>query len=679
MKKWTVSRINPDKSNKINSLSDLGPFLSEIAVARGLDSPERLIGFFNVEELSDPFLLSDMSDAVNAINSAVDSGERIAVFGDYDCDGICSTAILYDYLLSMGADVLAFVPERDDGYGLNMDTVEKLHKMGCSLIVTVDNGISAINEAKRIKELGMKLVVTDHHQPSSVLPEAEAVVNPHRQGDLSEFKDLCGAGVALKLCAALDGGGYDAVCEQYLDLCAVATVADVMPLVGENRIIVRRGIELLKNTENLGLTALMAGVDRQSISSQFISFGLAPKINAASRFGSAKTALDLLCCDDPETAEKIAADVLALNRTRRENESGVILRLVEKIDCDRKLLNSRLIIVSDRGLPHGLIGIIAARLADLYEKPTIVLSIDDDGVATGSARSVKGFNVFKCFNYCSDLFIKFGGHELAGGLTINEADIPSFIKRAEEYAENVCPIMPKPEIHADKLLRGEDIKHENAVSLLRFCPFGTGNPEPIFAMSGAQIIKIIPLTEGEHTKIVVSYDGKTAELLLFRTKTSDLNYHVGDYIDVMVNMRAEEYNGNKIVSLIVLDHRPHGIKQDNIFAAENIYERFRRGEKCELKQLLLGIPSRDEMIKVYKLIGKEPRTTLLGLYSKLIASHEEINALKLRIIIDIFCDTGLLEYRASEEKITVVPPKKKADIESSETLIKLRELTKLEE
>ena len=239
--------------------------------------------------------------------------------------------------------------------------------------------------------------------------------------------------------------------------------------------------------------------------------------------------------------------------------------------------------------------------------------------------------------------------------------------------------MPKPEIHADKLLRGEDIKHENAVSLLRLCPFGTGNPEPIFAMSGAQIIKIIPLTEGEHTKIVVSYDGKTAELLLFRTKTSDLNYHVGDYIDVMVNMRAEEYNGNKIVSLIVLDHRPHGIKQDNIFAAENIYERFRRGEKCELKQLLLGIPSRDEMIKVYKLIGKESRTTLLGLYSKLIASHEEINALKLRIIIDIFCDTGLLEYRASEEKITVVPPKKKADIESSETLIKLRELTKLEE
>lgn len=673
MKRWSVSRADKLKTKEIATKTDLSPLLSEVMVARGYDTIERLTEFFNGSELSDPFLLTDMQRAVDAINEAVDAGEKICVFGDYDCDGIVSTAVLYGYLMSMGADVVCKIPEREDGYGLNMTVVEEMADDEVNLVITVDNGISAIAEAERIAELGMKLVITDHHQPGEVLPEALAVVDPHRADCPSPFKQLCGAGVALKLCAALDGGSYDMVCEQYLDLVAIATVADVVPLVGENRIIVSRGLQLLKNTENLGILALLeqSGASKAALTAQSIAFTVAPRINAASRFGSPQTALDMLIAED-ESAEDYAAELVRLNARRKDAESDIMAAVLALIDEKPALLNGRVLTVAGKGWHRGVIGIVAARLVETYGKPALVISVGDDGEACGSARSVAGFNIFRCFEFCKDLLVKCGGHELAGGLTVAEENIPALREKIEEFAKITCSEMPKLTISADKLLCGEDLTVDNAASLSRIEPCGAMNPEPIFAVSGAKIAAIYPLKGGEHTKIELNCGGARAAALLFRVKTSEFPYKNGDLIDLMANMSLNEYKGTKSVTLRVIDYRPHGLKQERFFAAMDVYEKLLRGEEVDRAILKRGCPSRNELVEVYKYIRKTAATTFEGLYAML--SNDGMNAFKLRIIIDAFCETELLRHQPSSGKIEVLEPTARVDIESSETLKRLRAL-----
>lgn len=673
MKKWVVSRLDEAKVKKITDSTDLSRLLAEVMVARGYDTIEQLADFFNGGELSDPFLLLDMDKAVNAINETVESGELIAIFGDYDCDGVTSTAVLYGYLMSMGANVICRIPEREEGYGLSAAAVDEMYREGVSLIITVDNGISAIDEAERIKELGMRLVITDHHQPTETLPDALAIVDPHRDGCLSPFKHLCGAGVVLKLCAALDGGSYDMVCEQYLDLVAIATVADVVPLIGENRIIVSQGLRLLKNTENIGLLTLMeqCGLNPESLTSNHIAFTVAPRINAASRFGSPKTALDMLTAED-ENASDCAIELIRLNSLRKTAENGIMEEIAATVDENPEILCRRVLCFAGRGWHRGVIGIIAARLVERFEKPVVVISIGDNGTACGSARSIAGFNIFKCFDFCRELLVKYGGHELAGGLTIEEANIPALQEKIEMYAKENCERMPRAIITADKLLRGADITTESAASLSRIEPCGCKNSEPVFALSGAQILAVYPLKNGEFTKLEISYDGARAAVLMFKVKASDFEFKVGDKIDIMANMCVSEYKGVRTVTLKAIDYRAHGLKQDSFFAAREVYERFRRGESNDVRLLQKGLPTREELVRVYKFITQSGMgITYENLCAKLSAAAG-MNAFKLQIIIDAFCDTGLLRYSVSSGKIEPTVPKSRVDMESSETLKKLR-------
>lgn len=677
MKKWIVSRPDEAKVRKITAATDLSPLLSEIMVARGYDTVERLAEFFNGAELSDPFLLMDMENAVIAINEAVESGELICIYGDYDCDGITSTAVLFGYLESMGANVIFKIPEREEGYGLSMRAIDEMNEEGVSLIITVDNGISAVEESKYIAELGMKLVITDHHQPTETLPEALAIVDPHREGCPSPFKQLCGAGVVLKLCAALDGGSYDMVCEQYLDLVAIATVADVVPLVGENRIIVSQGLRLLKNTENVGLLSLLeqSGANLDSLTSTSIAFTVAPRINAASRFGTPTAALNMLLSED-ESAEGYAAELIRLNSVRKTAEGGIMDEIVASVDESPELLHGRVLVVAGKGWHRGVIGIVAARLVEMYEKPAVVISIDESGEACGSARSISGFNVFKCFDYCRELLVKYGGHELAGGLTVAVENIAALREKIEEYALENNAEMPRSTVCADKLLSGRDLTPENAASLSRIEPCGCSNPEPVFALSGALITAVYPLKNGEHTKIDISYDDARASALLFRVKTADFAFSVGDTIDLMANMSLNEYKGNRSVSLKVTDYRLHGAKQDRFFAARDVYEKFRRSEEVDRKLLERGNPTRDELVSVYKFITQKgaegAKYTYENLYARIL--NDDMNAFKLQIIIDAFCDTGLLKFYPSTGRIEPTVPKARVDIDSSKTLIKLREM-----
>ena len=671
MKKWIVNKPDNQAVSDCMKKCDLNRLVLEVLTSRGIDRFEDIIEFFNGEEMGDPFMMRDMSLAVEAITEAVNNYDLICVYGDYDCDGVTATAILYDYLLNMGANVMYYIPQRSDGYGMHIDAIEKLNEQGVKLIVTVDNGISAFDEAEKIAELGMGLVITDHHQPSEKLPKAIAVVNPHRQDCPSHYKALAGAGVALKLCAALDDGNYDMVMEQYSDICAVGTIADIVPLKGENRTIVRNGLMYLKNTENFGLNYLMdsSNTDRDRLTSSTVAFQIAPRINAAGRFGSPLTAVKALLSESEEDAEMYVDLLVSLNNERRETENKIMSEIYAFIDENPVVLNQRVLVVAGYSWHHGVIGIVAAKLLETYGKPTVVISIDEDGIGRGSARSIRGFNIFKCFTYASDYLEQFGGHECAGGLTVRESNIDGFIAKVREFAESQKE-MAVAELVADKQIVPQDFTLNNIKSLSVMEPFGAGNPEPVFAMIGATVERVFSLSQGKHSKIDVTYGQVKTQVLIFFHSPENLPFGVGDKIDLMVNIGVNVFNGKESLSIKALDYRIHGINQDKYFAAKDCYEKYLRGERLPDAFLNKMNPDRNELVKVYKTIERLGEISFDRLYMALIGP--DMNYAKLRFCVDTFAELGLAKFTASTQQVKLLPAKAKVDIESSEVLKSLR-------
>lgn len=671
MKRWKVKKANEQLASEFCRKCDLSPLTLKVMTARGCEDFQQIVDFFSEAELSDPFMIKDMQLAVDVISQAVDSYELICVYGDYDCDGVTATAILYNYLESMGANVMYYIPEREAGYGINSEAVSELAEKGVSLIVTVDNGISAHKEADEIAKLGMKLVITDHHQPSETLPKAAAVVNPHRQDCPSIYKDLAGVGVALKLCAALDGGNYDLILEQYSDICALGMVADIVPLTGENRTIVRKGLMYMKNSENLGLNFLIdkAGVKRDKLNSVAIAFQLSPRINASGRFGSPLTAVKALLSEDEEDAESYVDTLMTLNDMRKEAEADIMQQIIKHINENPEILNQRALVLAGKGWHHGVIGIVSARLLDMYGKPNILLSIDDNGVARGSARSVKGFNIFKCFTYAQELLEQFGGHECAGGLTIKEENIDAFRQKVYEFA-NAFEKMPSAVLECDLLIAPQDITIDNIKGLSAMEPFGAGNPQPVFAIAGAKVERITPLSQGKHTRLDLNYGGVRIQALMFSKRAEELIFGVGDLIDLAVNLEINEYNGRQSVTARVLDCRPRGISQEKYFAAKDCYEKYMRNEPLPPAFLNKINPSRQELVGIYKYISNVGEITADDLYMKL--NSPAVNYCKLRICIDAFTETGLVSFSPSDCKVKILPVTQKVDIEASSVLENLR-------
>ncbi len=673
MKRWTINKPDAVKSAEFCAKCDLSPLAVDVMTSRGVKTFEQLVSFFNSDELYAPDEIKDIKLAASYITKAIDAYELICIYGDYDCDGVTSTAVLYSYLDSIGANVMYYIPERSDGYGLNEEAIRKLSDMGVKLIVTVDNGIAAVNEAELIKELDMKLVVTDHHQPPEVLPDALAIVDPHQSDCPSRFKDLCGVGVALKLCAELDDGNYDIVLEQFADICAIGTVADVVPLRGENRTIVKKGLEYLKNTEKPGLVHLMelTGINREQVKSSDIGFRLAPVINASGRFGSPLTAVKMLLSDDEDEASSYAQTLVNLNKQRKQAELEIMNEIVTFINNNPELLDHRVLVVSGKGWHHGVIGIISARIMEFYGKPCFVISTDDSGEARGSARSIKGFSVFKCLQHCSEVLTKFGGHECAGGLSLREEDIERFTRLVYEYSDPIEQF-PRFTLTADKLLQPADITLPNVKGLSKLEPFGDANSQPVFAMLGVLVKKIIPLSQGAHTKIEYTYGSSFGQALFFMLRPENACFGVGDKLDLLVNLDVNVFGGNESVSVKVIDHRLHGVKQERYFAAKDCYEKLRRSESLPESFIKKIIPSREELISVYKYIGAVRETTLDTLFMRL--SGDDMNYCKLRLCIDIFAENELISFKPATGKIKWIKPEKRADLESSETLVKLRSL-----
>ena len=474
---WQIKTADPAAEQALAG-AGCGALLRRVLAARGCTDPAEVQALLGAgAELSDPFLLRDMDKAVARIEQAVENEETIVIYGDYDVDGISATAILYECLSSMGAHVRCKLPTRGTGYGLTRPALESLAEKGFKLVVTVDNGISAIEEAACAKELGLDLIVTDHHLPGETLPDAVAVVDPKRADDESPFKDLCGAGVAFKLCAALEGCEPADLLEMYGELVALGTVADVMPLVGENRTLVREGLALLQDTMRPGLQALMenAGVAGKPVTADTVSYSLAPRLNAAGRMDNAAVALKLLLCTDEAQAAGIAARLAEINTERQQTEQEVFAAAQKTLEADPARQRDRVLVVSGEDWHPGVIGIVAARLMEKYNRPAIVISLQN-GEGRGSGRAPDPFDLHGALAGCAQYLTRFGGHAAAAGVEIEEEKLPAFRQAINAWAAEHAPRHGAPELKLDAAVQLSELTLPNVQELSRLAPFGRGKP-----------------------------------------------------------------------------------------------------------------------------------------------------------------------------------------------------------
>ena len=676
LSKWNYPKENPQQSRLLQKEYGVPAIVADILTARGVSASEAG-DFIGAEcEPEDPFLLPDMDKAVARIEQALAAGEKITVYGDYDCDGVTATVILYQYLQSMGANAAWYIPERlDEGYGLNCAALDAIRADGTSLVITVDNGISAIAEAAHAADIGLELIITDHHQVGRELPGAVAVVNPHRSDCPCAFRDLCGAGVAFKLVAAMEGD-YEMALDAFGALAAIATVGDIVPLTGENRWLVRKGLSLLEYADSPGLQALLevAGLAGKPVTSQKVAFGIAPRINAAGRMGSAKLAVRLLLSEDPEQAEALAAELNQANLNRQQEEEAILARVQAAIAENPALLLDRVLVVAAEGLNHGVVGIVSAKLVSLYGKPNMILSIDGD-TAVGSARSVEGFSMFKALSACSDLLVKYGGHAMAAGLTLKTADIPAFTRRINEYAAQYHDQMPLVRQQIDHVLSAGEITLNCVSALEQLEPFGERCPQPLFLLKNCRIEGIYPMSENRHLKLKVSFGGKSIHVLYFKMSTGQFIYPVGALVDILANLELNAFRDSVSVAIRLKDIRPAGFQEVKFGNAHHYYEKLRRGEPVAGKVAQISVPATEELRFVYKLLRAKGGSQVHIDLFYLAAAADRINYCKYRLILDIFQELKLAEIPADLSSVRLLETGK-VDLESSQILTGLRSLLK---
>ena len=577
--------------------------LAGILAARGITDPaDALTLLAGEEELSDPMLLTDMDRACARILEAIDREETIVVFGDYDVDGVTATALLYQHLKGMGASVKCMLPSREgDGYGLSKNAIQSIHDKGYRLIVTVDNGISAVDEAAFAASLGVDLVITDHHLPPEALPQAVAVVDPRREDDRSPFKGLCGAGVAFKLCAALDGCTPEEMLDYCGDLAAVGTVADVMPLTGENRTLVKAGLRQLCQTDRPGFVALLdeVGLSGKPITAENISYAIAPRINAAGRMDNAVTALQLVLCEDEERAGELAHKLNEINAARQETEQEIVRAAQEQLDKEPTLLEDRVILLWGRDWHPGVIGIVASRLVEKTGRPVIVVSVDANGEGKGSGRSVQGFNLHACIGSCADLLVRFGGHAMAAGLSVREENLPELRRRLNEWAARECPVLHTPPLTCDLSIHLDRITVESVRRLEQLAPYGADNPTPVFLLEKAVVEGIYPVSEGKHSRLRLRQGNASIYAVWFGMRPEQLPYTQGDAVDAALNLSVYEAPRGAQLSGRILELHPAGLGTTASQQAA-LVQALRRGTPLTAEQKQTVAPARSDIVAVYR-------------------------------------------------------------------------------
>lgn len=580
-KKWVVSRCDKDAAATIAENCGVDPFAAFLLCSRGMTDEFEIESFLYDTDLVDPYTLPDMEKAVERITSALENGERITVFGDYDCDGVTSTALLYSYLCSRGANVDYYIPDRaTEGYGMNFAAIDLLKNRGTNVIITVDNGISAVNEIAYANENGMDVVITDHHRVGELLPDAVAIVNPHRTDSLCEFSDWAGVGVAFKLVCALDDSeGYELL-EAYGDIVTIGTVADIVPLKGENRIIVRSGVTFMNAASDNkclrpGIKALLESSGfNGTLDSSAVAFRIAPRINAAGRMGSAERAVRLLLTQNKSEADELAKEISEANTLRQSTETEITAAAVEYIENNPQIKHRRVIVVEGEGWHQGVIGIVASRLVEKYGKPCIVVSKNGD-IAKGSGRSIEGFSLYDALSYCGDTLVQFGGHVLAAGLTVKSEKIDDFRAKINEYAQNFEATVPV--LRIDCKLNPASIDGDMFDSLKLLEPFGAENPQPVFGLYNMEITSVQSMGAGKHLRMTLRRKNNFITVVMFSMPLQKFPYRVGDIVDVAVKLSENEYQGKIQISVQVKAIRFSNVDEEEIISSLVNYEDFYAG------------------------------------------------------------------------------------------------------
>ena len=673
---WNIAN-RPEGPYKAMRERGVPALVAATLCARGLDSVEEANNLLSSSErqLQDPFLMKDMDRAVARIQRALDQGETIAVYGDYDVDGITSTCLLTHYLRSQGGSVTYYIPNRlDEGYGVNRQAVEHLAQEGVKLIITVDCGITAVEEVKYARDLGLDMIVTDHHECKEEIPDAVAVVDPHRKDCGYPFKDLAGVGVALKVVMALGGReNYRTLFHEYADLAAVGTVADVMKLLGENRTIVRVGLNHLKKTRRRGLYSLMleAGTLNRSINSTTVGYCLSPRINAAGRMGRAAMAAELILTEDAARADLLAHELCELNRQRQAVELDIFNQCIQRVG-EKKQYDC--LVLADKTWHQGVVGIVASRLSEKYACPSFMIHLSGH-TGKGSCRSWGGFNLFAALEECSDLLLGFGGHELAAGFTIEEDKIPAFRKRMNVCVQRFLGGRPAASaLDVDVVLRRPElITLWEVEQLRRLEPYGNGNNRPLFCLLGVTLDRVQGVGQNRHLKLRFSKGTVQLEGIFFSTTAQQCPCQPGGRVDVAFYLQINEFRGSRTVQLQVVDLRPSLQSSAREEESLLLLRRLEEGESLSSREALRILPSRQQCAAAWRLLRQEITPT--GTERHYLPFLRQLSAaipgtdpfLRACFCVELFCERGLLrrEIRDEEIRLRLCPVDEKVDLEQS--------------
>ena len=671
--KYGVWNVSKPEMGSVNALVSAGyaPLTAMILSARGIGGAKEARNYLSCDcPLPDPFLMADMALAVGRVGLAMTRGEKIAVFGDYDVDGITATCLLTDFLRRHGADCVSYIPGRmEEGYGLNPIALHQLAAEGVRLIITVDCGITAVEEARLCAELGMELVITDHHECKEILPDAVAVVDPHRTDCGYPHKMLSGVGVAFKLAAALCGS-QEEVLRDYADMVCLGTVADVMPLCGENRVFVDQGLRVLQHTTRPGIAALMkeSGCAPEAVSASSIGFMLAPRINAAGRMGRIELAVELFLTEDPIRAEALAKALCELNRQRQAVESEIYDQAVAMLPAGQP---PEAIVLADESWHQGVVGIVASRMAEEYCCPTFLICLDGER-GKASSRSFGGFNLFTSLTALSGLLESYGGHELAAGFTISRDQIIPFRQQICQLAAHFyADAGPRTVLDVDCAIPPELLTIPNIDALAALEPCGNGCPKPVLMMEKMTVERISVVGGGRHMRLRLRVGHYGINAICFSTTPETASIEPGDVVDVAFNPQINEYRGERSVQMNVLDIRPSCSAPCP--GEIRRYTSLQNGTLTPQDAALL-LPDRAMLATVWRYLascGETVRESPMCLCRKIVRrSGTAMSLEQLLTCLDVFRDVGLLRSRRLHRYLTIelTPGREKADLSQSKTL-----------
>ena len=556
-KKWQIYETNESKVKEISERYNLNKLLSTILVNRNITQEEEVRLFLKPTrgDFHNPFLMQDMEKAVERILIAIEKKEKVTIYGDYDVDGITSITVLKSFLQERGLEVGTYIPNRlEEGYGLNKKSIETIAEQGCQLMITVDCGISAIEEINHANALGIETIVTDHHEAGIELPKALAVIDNKRKDSKYPFRELAGVGVVFKLIQAI-GMKLNLPEEsylKYLDIVCIGTISDIVPLVNENRVIAKLGLMLIKQTKNIGLKSILQSSGYHKIDSNTISFGVAPRINACGRMGKADQALKLFLSKNINEVTELTKGLNEYNRIRQETEKQIFESAIKQIE-EEHLYQNNSIIVGGENWHHGVIGIVSSKITEMYFKPSILLSFEEDGIGKGSGRSIPGFDLHDALMKCNDTIEKFGGHSMAVGITIRKEKFKDFTKEFEEIAKQAKVSEIVPIIKIDAKIDLNEINKEMVESLKELEPFGEGNKMPIFAFKNLKIDSIRALSEGKHLKLTLKDNNTIINAIGFNLGNLAEEYRIGDKIDVAGVLEINSFNGVDAIQINIKD------------------------------------------------------------------------------------------------------------------------------